>query len=1035
MNRCTGCRSKGSRTISWVVCALLAIAPTLAGSPNNDDCIDAETIQSLPHDVTEQDIEEATVQTSDPFPSCTGFARQHTVWWHYTPAVDHWIRITTAGSDFDSFLWITTGGCGGMTLACDDNGIEGTNAEIVMGLQAGTTYTIVAGAVSTIVDGTLQFLVEDYPSPLTSTTGDATWSAAASPHVFITDFTILAGHTITLEPGTTIDLQGGRLFVEGSLVGSGTPLSPIQIGGVGRLVGRGTITLDHALIEARTEPDNGGSLTFVDSTFQGYGALTNWGAPTYIWADKPFVHVERCNFNGVELTVGAAHVLVRDVTVTNDWVDLGGYPLVENLTVDGSPYQGLQLWGFEQPVFVDDVTVTNSAGAGITAVAGNYLFGGNVVLQNNLYPLEMGGSGILAPSALPPTGNVNNYIRVDGFSDAVARMIWTDPGIPYVIVDSYTGGSLEIREGVTVQLMPNATFWGEPGFVDVRGLPLAPVTFERFDPASSWQGLQYFHRYENAIIDGGQVGARFHSSTGAGFMDNCIVRNNDFGSQNDAVVRKTRFLNNTTGTWGNNWPESLESTTNPNSFVSNTLAVEANGNLIDARYNWWGDPSGATAPDNPGGSGDSVSGPGVATVPFLTAEPNFADAPPIVRVQRSASVLDPGTPLIISWSSEDDVSVVSQRIEFYHPLNGMIVLADGLPPARTNFFWQVPDVGVIVNNVLPRVRVVAVDSSGQEGWDELRYLISTGTIAGNVTITTDLTGPFRAGDDTPPLCWDEVGTDPYVSNYSYLVFDGDTRSIPLGGTTTNCLSLNLEMPFVSSDSARVVLSLSDGLNRVKHFFSNSFAVRPDSRLGDAAPTIGLTDPLGGEIFLAGGTVPVRWTASDDTGLRSFDIQASYDGGRTWHFLAEGLPPGDRSFDWPLPPDADVPDVRLRVLAADLRFQTSSATTASSFAVSSDPSACSSPPGGVQGVTVQPNEVTLDWSARAGATSYDVARGQIVDLAAAVPSGCMGNTSQTTWDDFDVPSSGSGYYYIVRAVNACGAGDWGGGQQSRAAQCP
>ncbi|MDX1388523.1 MAG: hypothetical protein R3344_05005, partial [Acidobacteriota bacterium] len=125
------------RKIAILACLLLATAPALAGRPSNDDCADAETISSLPYAASEPDIEEATTEGTDPFPLCTGFARQHTVWWRYTPPTDHWLRITTAGSDFDSFLRVGTSGCGGSTLECDDNGVEGINAEIVMGVQAG----------------------------------------------------------------------------------------------------------------------------------------------------------------------------------------------------------------------------------------------------------------------------------------------------------------------------------------------------------------------------------------------------------------------------------------------------------------------------------------------------------------------------------------------------------------------------------------------------------------------------------------------------------------------------------------------------------------------------------------------------------------------------------------------------------------------------------------------------------------------------------------------------------------------------------
>jgi hypothetical protein len=75
-------------------------------------------------------------------------------------------------------------------------------------------------------------------------------------------------------------------------------------------------------------------------------------------------------------------------------------------------------------------------------------------------------------------------------------------------------------------------------------------------------------------------------------------------------------------------------------------------------------------------------------------------------------------------------------------------------------------------------------------------------------------------------------------------------------------------------------------------------------------------------------VPVAWSASDDESVRSVDIQATYDGGETWHFLADDLAGDVTSFEWKLPPlDEPIEDVQVRVVVSDLRFQSSSATSA------------------------------------------------------------------------------------------------------------
>ena len=79
-------------------------------------------------------------------------------------------------------------------------------------------------------------------------------------------------------------------------------------------------------------------------------------------------------------------------------------------------------------------------------------------------------------------------------------------------------------------------------------------------------------------------------------------------------------------------------------------------------------------------------------------------------------------------------------------------------------------------------------------------------------------------------------------------------------------------------------------------------------------------------FAPGAVVPISWSASDDEGVRGFTLQASYDEGRTWHQLAAELPASTRTFNWQTPTGSGLGPVRLRVVARDLRFQTSSATT-------------------------------------------------------------------------------------------------------------
>jgi hypothetical protein len=132
---------------------------------------------------------------------------------------------------------------------------------------------------------------------------------------------------------------------------------------------------------------------------------------------------------------------------------------------------------------------------------------------------------------------------------------------------------------------------------------------------------------------------------------------------------------------------------------------------------------------------------------------------------------------------------------------------------------------------------------------------------------------------------------------------------------------------VSTDTARIALRYNSGAGgRDRWEFTPYFTIRPDPAIGDAPPAIALQLPLPGQSFPGASVVPISWTASDDESLRSFEIQASFDAGRTWHTVAANLPATARSFSWRLPPSTGIPDSRIRVLARDLRFQSTSVST-------------------------------------------------------------------------------------------------------------
>jgi Bacterial Ig domain len=762
--------------------------------------------------------------------------------------------------------------------------------------------------------------------PLPSPGQTVHWTLAMSPIQITEITTIEAGGTVIVDPGVVVNVAPtATITLKGDLIGIGTPTQKITLQGGDRIDIFGTLELEHAVVNLRLDPFGPCTLSCRNVDFLSGGFVFSQGLVNY----PAFLNFDQCSFDGPWFRVGSCILRLTNSTFRNAFCEIGGSNLfLDNVTLDSGPQTGLNLQFFLQPVYLNNISITNATEAGLDLVAVNAQLGANVALSENQYPAQIGGGGFLPGSTMPATGNQNNYVNVESASAGlIGGNVWSDLGIPYAIPSFYIGGGLDILPGVDVLLGPAAEFWGTGGRTQARGTPSNPITFSRLDPAQSWQGLQKFHRFENCVIDGGQVGARFNSNTFPGFIDNCVIRNNDFGMQNDAVVRKTRFLNNGVGSWGDDMPGGLNGAVGANSFEGNGMAVQLSSHLIDARNNWWNDPTGATSPDNPGGQGETVS-PGVSTVPFLTSPPDYSDNPPSVHLNRNAFLLEPNTKVLLTWTSHDDVAVGSHRIEFDHPLAAgqATIVADGIPGNQQAYEWTVPDIGFAVNGKLPRIRVIAIDSAGQEGWDASDHVIPSGEIGGSLAITTNLAGPFVSGAPaTEPLCWDATGlTGPVGQFYASIVLDADGTSVPLGGSFSGCLpGPRMGIPFVSTDTARVAIRTQGSSNRVKWTFSEPFEIRPDPRYGDAPPTVQMTSPTAGQQFAGGGVVPITWTASDDDRVRHFDLQASYDNGHTWHIIADDLPGSARQFNWRWPPSAGMPDVRVRVIAYDLRFQNTS----------------------------------------------------------------------------------------------------------------
>ena len=788
-----------------------------------------------------------------------------------------------------------------------------------------------------------------------------TWSAANSPFQLCSDLAIPATGTVIVEPGVTVALQAHTITVDGTLNVQGSSSSHVIFSDT--TVFPPAVTLDGGTIimtfadltgQLRSGP---GNMTLTNCTFTGPNGLifTLDILPPNLPA---VVKLNRCTFTNSQMQITDSYLALQNCSFTNTFAQvLRGYArLAGTNTVQGQPLVILrETFQAIQPLFVDGVRASNVATAGgISLTGGSFLLGPKNLLRRNLYPVDIEG-GLLPGSVVPLSGNTKNMIWAhDGGSQGLMR--WANVGLPYLVTALINGGGpLTIDPGVTVKFDSTNSPTGAAGLSIVstrrlvaNGLPDQLITFDALNPAVPWDGLLFdTNQTEGSHLDYTVVSnAKFGVINTDNFLQisNSLIQNNTLGVNTNTfgilTLSKNRFFDNTTGAQSTAQGSLVASAPNllGSWFEGNGTAMENQATAaVPAQLSYWGSPTGPTTPQNPGGQGDPITGP-ITFQPFLTAPPDIANNPPVVSMvpfgfswygittilRPPEFVAETGEKLILRWNATNSTTVTSQRIllspsspnfDVFSP--NPIVLADDLPPTANSAEVTVPSVPFQATNLNQFLRILATDSSEQQGWDQTPLIVPSGRITGNIQITSNYSGQtFIGGHPAPAITWSGSANGAATEGFIFLESDGGLISL-FGGNAT--------LPILSTDTARLAVLSYSNSNDIKWFFSDTyFSIRPDPGLGLQAPRVTLTSPVPGSSFHGGSVVPIAWTASAKEGLRSFDIQVSTNGGKTFHLIATGLAGTTRSFDWQLPASSGISDVRVRVIARDNLFQNSSA---------------------------------------------------------------------------------------------------------------
>jgi len=885
------------------------------------------------------------------------------------------------------------------------------------------------------------------PYPLPQSGQTVNWTTSMNP-ILIQGGTVLIppDGTVVVQPGVHVQVMtNSSLRVEGTLRIDGSVSSPVTIDAISVFppmieVEGGTLQMAFTRIGGQVRPLANGVLLISDTIFNGPNGVIF----ADLYSGTGFGRFERVTFNDSELTITNYTLVLKDLTLNNSTSRfIRDYPFMTNITAVG---KGIGVDAAQQGTRLDTISVRDvtspaggqgdTTGYGLGLTDGNFLIGPGVTLTNNTYPVQISSAGILPGSVLPATGNINNLIYVPGGDHGGPSTIWADAGLPYFLPDFYAqhGGSLKLLEGVRVKIAADVGMDAHSSPVAAYGTEERPVTFEQVSPGAHWGTLANFYRFRHAVIDGATVGAYWPSDIGWGFMDSSIVRQcSDLGAFDAGIIKKTLFQNNATAASVLFNQIDLSGDTNPNAFEGNGVGVTVAGN---ARNNWWGSPSGPTAPGNSHGTGDSASA-GVPYQPFRTTRPDFSDAPPIVDLEQHSFLARPGKTFVLSWKARDDGSIVSQRVLMSKDGDivqsnldePVIVLADGLPSTQHSIAFTMPEpVSRFFGS--GNIRVEATDNAGQIGWDDL-HIYAEADEPGKLDLTSPLPTEVIAGSELGAVCWQALDINPIggeVDAYVLLENSGEYKNISGVTTYNTCLSGTLTAPFVSTDRARIVLSLytGAGVAQPEYFFGPVFSIRPDARVDDAPPMVAITSPPPGSVVAGGGTLPIRWSASDDDAVQAIHLQISTDEGRTWNFIARDLPGSSHTYDWRLPPSTGAYGLRIKVVAVDKSFQDTSSESDILVTVVSPAPGETSATGHMTARRGAGTSILIGYTPACGAANHAIywGTGAISGSPAWSASACgLGTTGSTVFDPGNPPPGGLIYYVIV-GQNGSSEGSYG-----------
>jgi hypothetical protein len=396
--------------------------------------------------------------------------------------------------------------------------------------------------------------------------------------------------------------------------------------------------------------------------------------------------------------------------------------------------------------------------------------------------------------------------------------------------------------------------------------------------------------------------------------------------------------------------------------------------------------------------------------------------PPTVNVNApfSGQTVAPGSTFRIQWFSTDNVDVVSHDVQFSS--NGgqtYSTIASGLSGNAQSFDWSVP----LQRTTQGRIRVVARDAGGNQGFGETNNFSIRDTVPPTVTVLAPTSGQTVSPGSVLSIKWRSSDNFTVTSHDIRLSTDGGASfpTVIASGLSGAQQVFDWSVPTnINTTRARIRVIASDADGNNGQDDSDQFAIR-DS----IPPSVTIQAPIGGEILAQGSQFTIRWRSSDDTALASHDIQLSTNGGSSFSNIASGLGGGQQTFNWTVPSNVFTTQAQVRIIARDFGGNTAQATSGN-FTIQDQtpPSVNVTRP--TSGNVVQGgSQFQIRWTSsdNTAVTSQDILLS--TDGGNTFPTAIATNLSGTQQTfNWNVPTNVSSTQAVIRVTARDGAGNVG-----------